>query len=159
MKYESEYHTEYELEQIANWETKNAYSLIENLRDMWEYKDYIIENWGTDQIYKDRPILILELHTGGWSGNEDIIAALKNHKLFWMMWWWKTERGGHYYFKVDFYQIGFKKVSEYIRENKVSRQYIYKSNHKFDWIEISQNKRLIRKKLMKVKPNPEDIIK
>ena len=41
----------------------------------------------------------LELHTGGWSGNEEIIDALGRNKMFWMLYWQKSERGGHYWFK------------------------------------------------------------
>jgi len=40
----------------------------------------------------------LELHTVGWSGNEDIINSLAKNLFFWQ-YWEKTERGGHYYFK------------------------------------------------------------
>jgi hypothetical protein len=41
----------------------------------------------------------LELHTGGWSGNEEIISVLQN-SMFWVMYWQKSERGGHYYFEL-----------------------------------------------------------
>src|SRR3990172_6948334 len=104
MAYNSEYHTEKELKEIQNWNVKDAHNLIDRLRDMWEYKNYFIESWGLDHIHKERPVLMLELHTGGWSGNEDVIEALQKNKIFWMMWWWKEERGGHYYFDVDFSQ-------------------------------------------------------
>lgn len=144
MVYDSEYHTERELKEIQNWDIKDTHNLIERLRDMWEYKNYFIENWGIDNIHNERPVLMLELHTGGWSGNEDIIEALQNHKLFWTMWWWKTERGGHYYFEVDFAQIGFKPVSQFTKENKITRQYVSKAKEKFEWVKISHGKRLIR---------------
>ena len=145
MAYDSEYHTEKELKQIQNWDVKDAHNLVNRLRDMWQYNDYFIENWGLDHIHNERPVLMLELHTGGWSGNEDIIEALQKHKLFWMMWWWKTERGGHYYFEVDFSAIGFKPVEKFLKDEKTYKQYIYKFKNKYDWIKISQNKRLIRK--------------
>lgn len=41
----------------------------------------------------------LELHTGGWSGNESIIASIKN-SIFWRLFWKKSTRGGHYYFEI-----------------------------------------------------------
>jgi hypothetical protein len=138
MSYDSEYHTEIELKEIQNWDINDIHNLIHRLRDMWQYKNYFIENWQSDNT------LMLELHTGGWSGNEDLIEALENHELFWMMWWWKTERGGHYYFEIDFSQIGFKTVSEFIKEKKITRQYVSKAKHKFEWIIISHSKRLIR---------------
>jgi hypothetical protein len=144
MAYDSEYHTEKELKEIQNWDVKDAHNLIERLRDMWEYKSYFIENWGFDHINKERPVLLLELHTGGWSGNEDIVEALQKHKLFWMMWWWKTERGGHYYFEIDFSQIGFKQVADFCKEKNITRQYVSKAKAKFEWVKISHTKRLIR---------------
>jgi hypothetical protein len=144
MAYNSEYHTEKELKEIQNWDIKDAHNLVKRLRDMWEYKNYFIENWGLDRIHKKKPVLLLELHTGGWSGNEDIIEALQRHKLFWLMWWCKEERGGHYYFEINFSQIGFKPVSQFTKENKITRQYVSKVKEKFEWIIISQGKRLIR---------------
>lgn len=144
MAYDSEYHTENELKEIQNWDIKDAHNLVNRLRDMWQYDNYFIENWGLDLIHNERPVLMLELHTGGWSGNEDIIEALQKHKLFWMMWWWKTERGGHYYFEIDFSSIGFKSVNQFTKENKITRQYVSKAKEKFEWIVISHRKRLIR---------------
>ena len=41
----------------------------------------------------------LELHTWGWSGNEDIIIALQMNKAFWKF-LKKEEAGGHYYFEL-----------------------------------------------------------
>jgi hypothetical protein len=144
MAYDSEYHIEKELKKIQNWDVKDAHNLIERLRDMWEYKNFFIENWGFDHIHKERPVLMLELHTGGWSGNEDIIEALQKNKMFWIMWWWKTERGGHYYFEIDFSAIGFQSVSQFTKENNMTRQYVSKAKAKFEWVKISHSKRLIR---------------
>jgi hypothetical protein len=41
----------------------------------------------------------VELHTGGWSGNEALIHKLQR-SLFWSMCWEKSVRGGHYYFRI-----------------------------------------------------------
>jgi hypothetical protein len=44
----------------------------------------------------------LELHTGGWSGNEDIIRTLQENRILWVMmryYMWKA--GGHYYFRIS----------------------------------------------------------
>lgn len=140
----SVYHTAKELKAIKNWDVKDTNNLIFQLKNMWEYNDCFIENWGLDRVFKKRQVLTLELHTGGWSGNEEIIAALKQNKLFWMIWWWKTEKGGHYYFEIDFQKIGFKPVSEFLKERNISRQYLYKFKENYEWVKISHGKRLIR---------------
>jgi len=58
-------------------------------------------NWSDWAIsIKGKRILHFEYHTGGWSGNEDVIGALKNNLLFWPMFWQKSTRGGHYFFRI-----------------------------------------------------------
>jgi len=43
---------------------------------------------------------VWEIATGGWSGNEEIIQALKGNRLFWIMTWQLSKRGGYYEFKT-----------------------------------------------------------
>jgi len=86
------YPTKKELEKIKNWDCKDVKGLLEFLKEIWWMPD-----WGF--TLTGRKILRLELHTGGWSGNEDIIEAL--HQTFlWSLYWRGTLRGGHYYFKI-----------------------------------------------------------
>jgi hypothetical protein len=44
---------------------------------------------------------ILELATGGWSDNEEIIRALMDNHLFWIKYWESTHRGGLYIFTQE----------------------------------------------------------
>jgi hypothetical protein len=136
------YHSKKELKEIENWSYNDYHNLINHLFDKWEYKDYFIKEWKKN---RGKPLLILKISTGGWSGNEDIIDALMK-TIFWDCFWSKTEKGGHYTFEVDFYTIGFKLVSEYTKEHGVSRQAIYNSKRKYEWIEVSHGIKLIRKK-------------
>lgn len=64
-------------------------NLLEFLHEIWWQPDWGIRRDGRN----------LELHTGGWSGNEEIISILAN-SLFWIMCWEMTKRGGHYYFEL-----------------------------------------------------------
>jgi len=59
-------------------------------------------NWADRQIHitGKNPVLF-EYHTGGWSGNEDVIEALRGNLLFWPFFWQKSTRGGHFYFKIE----------------------------------------------------------
>ena len=48
----------------------------------------------TDRVWR------LRLHTLGWSGNEEIIGALKENMMFWQLTWEESKRGGHYKFDI-----------------------------------------------------------
>ena len=89
------YPTEEELDYIKNYNIleNDIIDLIEFIRSIWWPS-----GWGFKLSGKN--VLKLELHTGGWSGNEDIIYALKQTKLFWVACWVKSVRGGHYYFEI-----------------------------------------------------------
>ena len=81
-----------ELEKITKWDSiEDSLGLIRFVQNLWAYSDY---------FYFDYVSKNLELHTGGWSGNEEIIGALQANIIFWTMFWLRSERGGHYYFIV-----------------------------------------------------------
>jgi hypothetical protein len=69
----------------------NSPAALENylsiLRREWHYEDWGFCRSGTS----------LTLHTGGWSGNENIIEALEDNFGFWIF-WEASRRGGHYDF-------------------------------------------------------------
>ena len=50
------------------------------------------------------------------------------------------------YYEIKLSSIGYHLVSQYCKDNKVSRQYIYKNPHKFDWIDFSKCKKFIKLK-------------
>lgn len=86
------YPTEEELNIVKNWDCKDPKGLVDYIESIWWMAD-----WGFKLTGKK--VLKLELHTGGWSGNEDIIDALQNTFLWWL-YWEKSVRGGHYYFVI-----------------------------------------------------------
>ena len=90
-----EYPTKEELRKIEKWDItkKPVTELISYVEKLW---------WDSDWGFKlsGKRILKLELHTGGWSGNESIVGALGKNFLFWMLYWERSTRGGHFYFKI-----------------------------------------------------------
>lgn len=95
---EEDYPDDEDLQRIKEWDAiHDPKGLIDFIGSIWHWGEpyFLLEE------YRDK--WLLELHTGGWSGNEDIIEALHDNggpAGFWMFYWQKSERGGHYYFKV-----------------------------------------------------------
>jgi len=100
-----------ELEFIENYNCiiKPIKPLISFIKERWKFKDFfgISERTEEFEVYdvstknKFRPTYkVLEVSTGGWSGNESIITALRENKYFWAFFWVESRRGGHYIFEV-----------------------------------------------------------
>lgn len=134
-----------ELAKIKNWKPEDFIQLVDYIQERWTYEDYFIKKWGKEYIHH-QSVMLLELHTAGWSGNESIIDALMCNDMFKMFWYTKWERGGHYCFEINPFNVGYKSVKEYCKDTDVTRQYIYKIKDRFDWIVISKNVRLMRPK-------------
>ena len=86
------YPTEEELKFIEDYDVikDGPIGLINYLKEIWHWDDYISfdEETGT-----------LELHTGGWSGNESIIQELEK-TFFWYFYWKSSHRGGHFFLEI-----------------------------------------------------------
>ena len=94
------YPDEDELQDIrdaAAFEAVNAFDLLEQVRKLWHWPSYAT-------VTNDGENLMHEFCTGGWSGNEDLIEALKDNRMFWMRWWKLSERGGRYVFETPITQ-------------------------------------------------------
>jgi len=79
---------------IKEWDAiKDPFGLIEFIESVTWTPDWCIEIRG-------KHIKWFEFHTAGWSGNEEIIEALRENQMFFALYWKKTYKGGHYYFKV-----------------------------------------------------------
>lgn len=80
--------------------TREEMSIL-NTNDFFEGVSIIEKHWnqnyGTFDIEGKNGTVTLELTTGGWSGNEEIIDILCN-KMFWFLWWQESKRGGYYKF-------------------------------------------------------------
>lgn len=78
---------------------KASLDVIEHLESIWHWPEWgFVKKYGRTSFFTKKCIK-LELHTGGWSGNETIIGVLEL-SWFWHFWWVKSVRGGHYYFEI-----------------------------------------------------------
>jgi hypothetical protein len=96
------YPEEKDLERIKNWDVlkDGVDGLLELVREN--------TNWPDRQMgVSGKNVYRMEYHTGGWSGNENVINHLKCNFLFWSLSWVKSTRGGHYYFKINKKQYGW----------------------------------------------------
>ena len=98
-----EYPTSEELQKIRDWDYTDVNGLIEYLKEIWHWKDWITDTIDMDEVTNEE-VRIIECHTGGWSGNEDIIESLHNNMIFWVFYWIESRRGGHYKFHIPIKQ-------------------------------------------------------
>jgi|SRR3990167_5430970 len=97
------YPTPEELKAIKTWSSediiKKPGELVEFLKSIWWQSGWGFSyKKGRNNLFH-KTVWKLELHTGGWSGNEDIIDTLR-HTYFWFFYWQKSIRGGHYWFEI-----------------------------------------------------------
>lgn len=85
------YPSEPELKQISQWQHNDLLGLFEFIVSIWEYADI---------GYARRKGRKFWLSTGGWSGNEEIIGALKENHVAYGLTAYSWRRGGHYVFYV-----------------------------------------------------------
>ena len=86
----SRYPSEPELEAIEKWDYRDIKGCFKYLQEIWAYPEYFTLE---DNKYN--------VSTGGWSGNEDLLAALKSNHMIWMITWEQSRRGGHYIFDME----------------------------------------------------------
>ena len=82
-------------EELSTFNTNDWNACIALLKKYWNEDygmfniEFNLEAAGEQQI--------LELTTGGWSDNEEIINQLVD-TWFWFLWWQESKRGGYYKF-------------------------------------------------------------
>ena len=97
------YPTEATLDRIREWP-------IVTLADMVDCMDFAGRAWssyGTWRKYSDwkearwpsRPLVRYTFATGGWSGNESVVAAIEANLIVQMVGAWAWKRGGWYEYR------------------------------------------------------------
>jgi len=85
-----DYPTDDELKKIEEWPYSDPMGWFEFVENIWWMPD-----WGISKV-RNR----LYMSTGGWSGNEEIIGAMRKNFILWSQLWYSVRRGGHYIFIV-----------------------------------------------------------
>lgn len=101
------------LEVIDNYPTEKSLDLIRAFRGeaenlLYELGDYfsthghfsVEEITRTNHLFEEETILKYSISTGGWSGCEDVMEALRQNFIFWALNWVSHYRGGHYTFEI-----------------------------------------------------------
>lgn len=86
------YPEEHELQKIKNWpiaKRSDMKALLDYCRSLWMWPNYASTGGGWYRFA-----------TGGWSGNESIIGALRTNMVLWTMCWHSSHRGGLYRLKL-----------------------------------------------------------
>ena len=97
-----------ELDKIAKWDciaTGDFRPLMEYVQGLWQWGDRMFIKTGEHKggPYHGGIVVtsdVYEVSTGGWSGNESLIAAMQENFCFWAMCWVQSRRGGHFIFHV-----------------------------------------------------------
>lgn len=84
------YPTEETLYIIKHWPQNDFLGMLDFIGDYFN-------RFG--RIWRTQPARI-ELATGGWSGNEEIIVAVKANLIIWAIRWVSSNRGGHHTFEL-----------------------------------------------------------
>jgi hypothetical protein len=128
-----------ELSKIRTWNHMDFVNLIEYVHELWCYPNFVKKEWKNDKIWGWQ--YHVTFITGGWSGNEDIIRALLKNTFVELLCYNEWKRGGLHGFIYKPASSGYELVSDYCKKNNISRQAIYKSKHKYSFIQA--NKRTV----------------
>lgn len=97
---EDGYPTEWALKTISKWHWSDAKECFAFICDLWYHGDYgWKEGESIDEITGKKGYCYY-VSTCGWSGNESIIAAMKENQMLWTLTWVQSRRGGHYIFEL-----------------------------------------------------------
>lgn len=96
---EDGYPTQEALIEVARFDAiQNIDGFLSLIKSLWSYPDRFVLKDGT-----------LYLSTGGWSGNESVVEAMKQNFFFFVA-HTKWERGGHFWFSLKVFKNNERKL-------------------------------------------------
>ncbi len=93
------YPTDDALEVIEKWHWDDVPGWFKFIEEIWSYPDRV-KYFEREHDWKKETNRYVGLSTGGWSGNESIIHAMKQNNLLWTVTWYMSKRGGYHEFQV-----------------------------------------------------------
>lgn len=95
----TDYPSEEQIERIESWPYDDPDGWLAFARSIWRDAAWGWRSYdGVDDF--GVPITVHIVSTGGWSGNEEIICAMRRATLLWSLMWHSHRVGGHYEFRV-----------------------------------------------------------
>lgn len=94
------YPTDEELARIREWPHTDPLGWFAFIKGCWHLADWGWTEYGTELGEHGVSLVPISISTGGWSGNEEILAAMR-HNILWSLIWQEHRRGGHYEFQVE----------------------------------------------------------
>jgi hypothetical protein len=94
---EDGYPTDEVLEAIRQWPYTDANGCLEYVAGLWHWPDFAsreLPPHEAEVVHADDGDRYLRLATGGWSGNESLISAMKENVMLRSMCWCLSARGG-----------------------------------------------------------------
>jgi hypothetical protein len=92
---EEGYPTPYALETLKNWPWGDPVGWLHLAQELWHWGDRAFS------LTQDGQDWNASAATGGWSGNESVIAAMRENFMLWSTLWMSSARGGRYVFLVE----------------------------------------------------------
>jgi hypothetical protein len=95
---EDGYPTDHALNLIEIWPWDDPKGWFEFIKSIWHQASW---GWNVDtKTNNSKSVLVYNISTGGWSGNESIIGAMQLNDFMWWIHWVQSRRGGHFIFEV-----------------------------------------------------------
>ncbi len=94
------YPSDEELRRIREWAYDDPRGWFAFIKERWKHADvgYWREGHGCEEY--DGAYDSYHLSTVGWSGNEELVGAMKENFILWGQHWEQSRKGGHYEFRV-----------------------------------------------------------
>jgi hypothetical protein len=98
-----DYPTDEELERLEKWPYQDAAGALEFAASLWHWPDWVTRDISAHEaavLHANQEDRFMRFATGGWSGNESIIGALRDNHMVSALTWRLTARGGLHIYQL-----------------------------------------------------------